>query len=64
MSGTTTFSTFKGTPDGIKKSETTKPELKGDQVALKVTASGVCGTDLHYRKGEHASIPLNMVEQY
>ena len=46
------FTVFKGSKDGsIKKSETSKPELKGDQVLLKVTASGVCGTDLHYRQG-------------
>jgi threonine dehydrogenase-like Zn-dependent dehydrogenase len=44
------FTVFKGGKDGqVKKSETTKPELTGDQVLLKVTASGLCGTDLHYR---------------
>jgi len=39
------FTVFKGTQDGsIKKSETSKPELTRDQVLLKVTASGLCGT--------------------
>ncbi|KAF2764860.1 GroES-like protein [Teratosphaeria nubilosa] len=47
------FSVFKGSSDGsIKKTETKKPELKGDQVLLKVTASGLCGTDLHYKKAD------------
>ncbi len=49
------FTVYKGTKDGIKKTETKKAELKGDQVLLKVTASGVCGTDLHYRKGASLS---------
>lgn len=44
------FTVFKGSESGeIKKSETTKGELKKDQVLLKVTASGLCGTDEHYR---------------
>lgn len=39
------FTVFKGTQDGsIKQSETQKPDLTGDQVLVKVTASGVCGT--------------------
>ncbi|KAK5120655.1 hypothetical protein LTR85_006013 [Meristemomyces frigidus] len=47
---------FKGTKDGsIKQSKTEKAELSGDQVLLKVTASGLCGTDLHYR---HADMVL------
>ncbi len=47
-----TFTVFKGTPKGVKKSETTRPDLQGDQVYVKVTASGLCGTDLHYREGK------------
>jgi D-arabinose 1-dehydrogenase-like Zn-dependent alcohol dehydrogenase len=44
---------FKGSPDGsIKKAVTKKPELTGDQVLVKVTASGLCGTDVHYRAQE------------
>jgi D-arabinose 1-dehydrogenase-like Zn-dependent alcohol dehydrogenase len=47
------FTVFKGSKNGsIQRSETKKPELTGDQVLLKVTASGLCGTDLHYRKSD------------
>lgn len=46
-----TFTVFKGSKDGVQKTTTTKPDqLSGDQVLLKVTASGLCGTDLHYVK--------------
>jgi D-arabinose 1-dehydrogenase-like Zn-dependent alcohol dehydrogenase len=50
------FTVFKGSKDGSpKKSTTTKPDqLKGDQVFLKVTASGLCGTDLHYKTQDMA----------
>ncbi|KAI0838869.1 GroES-like protein [Hypoxylon sp. FL0890] len=46
-----TFTVFKGDKSGApKKATTTKPqELTGDKVLVKVTASGLCGTDLHYR---------------
>ncbi|KAL2160304.1 hypothetical protein VTH06DRAFT_1477 [Thermothelomyces fergusii] len=46
-----TLTVFKGAEDGVpKKSTTQKPdELSGDQVYVRVTASGVCGTDLHFR---------------
>lgn len=46
-----TFTVFKGDKSGIpKKSTTTKPDqLTGDNVLLRVTASGLCGTDLHYK---------------
>ncbi|GAB7358763.1 hypothetical protein MBLNU230_g3990t1 [Neophaeotheca triangularis] len=44
------FTVFKGSESGaIKKDTTQKPELQDDQVLLKVTASGLCGTDEHYR---------------
>ncbi|KAF2133796.1 GroES-like protein [Dothidotthia symphoricarpi CBS 119687] len=50
------FTVFKGSKDGkIVKSETTKDELTSDQVLVKVTASGLCGTDEHYR---HADMGL------
>lgn len=50
----TTFTVFRGSKSGkIVKSSTTKSgELKDDQVLLKVTASGLCGTDEHYRKAD------------
>ncbi|KUI73611.1 Alcohol dehydrogenase [Cytospora mali] len=49
-----TFTVFRGDKSGApKKSTTTKPdELTGDSVLLKVTASGVCGTDLHYKTAD------------
>ena len=43
-----TFTVYKGSKEGkIVKGETTR-ELNGDEVLVKVTASGVCGTDEHY----------------
>ncbi|KAI1410872.1 GroES-like protein [Hypoxylon sp. FL1857] len=46
-----TFTVFKGDKSGApKKATTTKSQdLIGDKVLVKVTASGLCGTDLHYR---------------
>lgn len=43
-----TFTVFKGQENGIpKKSTTTKPDhLTGDNVFVKVIASGVCGTGM------------------
>jgi hypothetical protein len=40
------FKVFKGTKEGkAVESTTTKPDqLEGDQVLLRVTASGICGT--------------------
>ncbi|KAK5999253.1 Alcohol dehydrogenase [Cladobotryum mycophilum] len=51
------FTVFKGTSDGVpKQSITEKPDtLTGDYVLVKITASGVCGTDLHYK---HADMVL------
>lgn len=42
------FTVFKGAKDGApKRSITQKPDqLVGDQVLVKVTASGVCGTGM------------------
>lgn len=44
------FTVFRGVKDGFPKKSTTAKlgSLTGDKVYLKVTASGVCGTDLHY----------------
>jgi D-arabinose 1-dehydrogenase-like Zn-dependent alcohol dehydrogenase len=45
-----TFTVFKGSESGkIVQSQTTKPDLTDDQVLIKITASGVCGTDEHYK---------------
>lgn len=42
------FTVFKGTKDGkIQKATTTRNDLTGDEVLVKVTASGLCGTDVH-----------------
>lgn len=43
------FTVFKGSDKGIVESKTEKPELKADEVLLKVTHSGLCGTDVHYK---------------
>lgn len=48
------FTVYKGSKDGsIVKSTTTK-ELAADQVLLKVSHSGVCGTDEHYKHSDMA----------
>lgn len=48
-----TFTTFKGSQDGsLIKSTATRPDPTGDQVLIKVTHSGLCGTDLHYQKAD------------
>jgi len=50
------FTVFKGSKKGkIVKAETTRPDLQNDQVLVKVTASGLCGTDEHYK---HADVAL------
>lgn len=44
------FTVFKGSKDGTIRQDTTqKPDLQRDEVLLRVTHSGVCGTDVHYR---------------
>ncbi|KAI1659348.1 GroES-like protein [Daldinia decipiens] len=44
----TSFTVYKGSKNGLTKSSATKPEtLTGDKVLIKITASGLCGTDLH-----------------
>lgn len=45
----TTFTVFKGSPDGrITESKTTVQPLLSHQVLIENTHSGVCGTDAHY----------------
>lgn len=46
------FKVYKGSANGIQESQTTKPNLTGDQVLVKITASGLCGTDLHYKNAD------------
>ncbi|KAK6955712.1 hypothetical protein Daesc_003355 [Daldinia eschscholtzii] len=44
----TSFIVYKGSKNGVTKSSVTKPEhLTGDKVLMRITASGLCGTDLH-----------------
>ncbi|KAG2035203.1 chaperonin 10-like protein [Suillus americanus] len=41
---------FKGSPSGdILESTTHKDGLKSDEVLLKITHAGLCGTDMHYK---------------
>ncbi|KAI2466985.1 GroES-like protein [Annulohypoxylon bovei var. microspora] len=43
------FTVYRGSKDGVAvKSTASKPQLTGDKVLMRITASGVCGTDLHY----------------
>jgi D-arabinose 1-dehydrogenase-like Zn-dependent alcohol dehydrogenase len=49
------FTVYKGSKEGkIVKAQTTKPDLQNDQVLVKVTASGLCGTDEHYKEADMA----------
>ena len=44
------FTVYRGSKDGsIVKSTVHHDNLQGDQVLLKITHSGLCGTDEHYR---------------
>ncbi|KAL3466903.1 chaperonin 10-like protein [Aspergillus heterothallicus] len=44
---------FKGSSDGsIKQSSGAQRPLSGDEVLIKVTHSGVCGTDVHYKSAD------------
>jgi D-arabinose 1-dehydrogenase-like Zn-dependent alcohol dehydrogenase len=50
------FKVYKGSANsGIQEAQTSKPALTGDQALIKITASGLCGTDLHY---QHADMVL------
>lgn len=39
-------------PKNIKVEEIKKPEISGDEVLIRVKAAGICGSDLHFYKGE------------
>lgn len=43
------FTVFKGSKEGKIIKSTTQKELKPDEVLIKVTHSGLCGTDEHYK---------------
>jgi len=46
------FTVFKGSKEGKIVKSTTKKELKADEVLIKTTHSGLCGTDEHYRHAD------------
>ncbi|RFU76783.1 hypothetical protein TARUN_5454 [Trichoderma arundinaceum] len=50
------FTVYTGSENGhVKPSTTTKPDqLTGDQIFVRVTASGMCFTDVHYKHGNTA----------
>lgn len=49
------FTVFKGSSDGsIRKTTTHRDDLTGDQVLVEISHSGVCFTDVHYRKADMA----------
>jgi D-arabinose 1-dehydrogenase-like Zn-dependent alcohol dehydrogenase len=48
------FTVFKGSKDGSIVKATTKKELGYDEVLVKVTHSGLCGTDEHYKHEDMA----------
>lgn len=50
-----TFTVYKGSKDGsVKATQLTKEGLTGEEVLVGVTASGLCGTDLHYKSVDMA----------
>ncbi|KAF7352221.1 NAD(P)-dependent alcohol dehydrogenase protein [Mycena venus] len=49
------FTVFKGSPEGIVESKTHHDGPTGNQVLVKITHSGICGTDEHYK---HADMVL------
>lgn len=45
------FTVYKGAKDGpVQQATTRKGDLKGDEVLVKTTHSGVCFTDVHQRQ--------------
>ncbi|KAJ7098497.1 chaperonin 10-like protein [Mycena belliarum] len=44
------FTVFKGTPQGILEETARRPAPTGNQVLVKITHSGICGTDEHYKE--------------
>ncbi|CAI7597562.1 unnamed protein product [Penicillium bialowiezense] len=49
------FTVYKGSKEGaIKEGKTQREDLKKDDVLVRVTHSGVCGTDLHYKGADMA----------
>lgn len=50
MSGSIDFTVFKGNKEGKIYSDTTHKEIQPHDVVIKITHSGVCFTDHHYKQ--------------
>jgi len=48
------FTVYRGSKDGIQQAETERQDLKSDDVLVRITHSGVCGTDVHYQSADMA----------
>lgn len=46
------FTVFKGSKEGKIVQSTTKKDIKSDEVLIKVTHSGLCGTDEHFKRAD------------
>lgn len=62
----TTFTVYTGAKDGhVKPNNATKPEqLTGDQVFLRITASGMCFTDVHYVSDFNSRCKTSILNKY
>ncbi|KAF7321868.1 MYND-type domain-containing protein [Mycena kentingensis (nom. inval.)] len=51
MSATIEYTVFKGNPagDGVIEAKTTRPAPTGIEVLIRITHSGICGTDEHHK---------------
>ena len=50
MVATHKFTVFKGDSEGKIISATSERQVGADEVLVKITHSGLCGTDCHFRK--------------
>jgi D-arabinose 1-dehydrogenase-like Zn-dependent alcohol dehydrogenase len=48
------FTVYKGSKDGIQQAEAERQDLKSDDVLVRITHSGVCGTDVQYQGADMA----------
>lgn len=46
------FTVYKGSKSGEIVKSTTTREIKDDEVLVKISHSGLCGTDEHYKKAD------------
>jgi threonine dehydrogenase-like Zn-dependent dehydrogenase len=46
------FTVYKGSKDGRIVQGTTSKEVGPDEVLVRVTHSGLCGTDIHYKTAD------------